>query len=84
MESQLSIIQVDNEQKTIHFSHQTQFETPPPLPPTHKKKKETLSFHDTPSHWLHGNFIAKINYHHFLHGLIAFPKNNLFASTSKQ
>jgi hypothetical protein len=82
----MSIIQMDNEQKTIHFSHQTQFEKKslPPTPPTHKKKKETLSFHDTPSHWLHGNFIAKISYHHFWHGLIAFPKNNLFTPTSKQ
>ncbi len=65
----MSIIQVDNEQKTIHFSHQTQIEKKPP--PTRKKKK-ALSFHDTPFHWLHGNFIVKITYHHFWHGLIAF------------
>jgi hypothetical protein len=46
----MTIIQVDNEQKTIHFSHQHTIWNLPPLPLAHKKKKEPLSFHGTPSH----------------------------------
>jgi hypothetical protein len=52
--------------------------------PNPRKKKETFSFHERPSHRLHGNFITKISYHCFWHGLTAFSKKNLFISTSKQ
>jgi maltodextrin utilization protein YvdJ len=76
MKNQLSIVQVDNEQMTIHSPQQTQLETPF-HPPTRKKRKP-LSLDDAfESHWLHGNSILKIGCHYLWLGLIALLKNTL-------
>jgi len=49
----------------------------PPWPPTHKKKREDPSLHDSTSHWMHGNSIPKIACHYFWPGLVTvvLPKN---------
>jgi hypothetical protein len=68
-------VQVKSEQSNLHTKHNLNKKRPLPHHPP--EKKEVSSFHNSTSHWFHGNSFLKIGCHYFSPGLIALPKNTL-------